>query len=186
MLCAQSISVLSVFLFALRLPLGLSSSLYSLGAVYFVFLFSFVCILQLLVLHNTQKALSYCSLDAKVDGLFVLYSIQYSSTHFYCSSFETGLHHSNWISSLWLASSVKQNQPIVISQQQQQSTKTTSQVAGIKTTTTRLQQKKSAFCPNFSALYHFFTWMQNCKNCDIFASSTFNCLNISVNSNINV
>ena len=98
--------MLSVFLFALRLPLGLSSSLYSLGAVYFVFLFSFVCILQLLVLHNTQKALSYCSLDAKVDGLFILYSIQYSSTHFYCSSFETGLHHSNWISSLWLASSV--------------------------------------------------------------------------------
>ena len=68
--CALSISVLSVFLFALRLPLGLSCSLYSLGAVYFVFLFSFVCILQLLVLHNTQKALSYCSLDAKVDGLF--------------------------------------------------------------------------------------------------------------------
>ena len=81
--------MLSVFLFALRLPLGLSCSLYSLGAVYFVFLFSFVCILQLLVLHNTQKALSYCSLDAKVDGLFVLYSIQFSSTHFYCSSFET-------------------------------------------------------------------------------------------------
>lgn len=152
--------MLSVFLFALRLPLGLSSSLYSLGAVYFVFLFSFVCILQLLVLHNTQKALSYCSLDAKVDGLFVLYSIQYSSTHFYCSSFETGLHHSNWISSLWLASSVKQNQPIVISQQQQQSTKTTSQVAGIKTTTTRLQQKNRHFAPIFLL---YITFLHGCK-----------------------